>query len=130
MPFVVPEFPLTCEIFNGPWLGKTLRVSAVPCNLGLGKRSLFFASDYLPGGSQITSQLLLPAGTDVRSQLLVANEDVVEVPSGSSRWYLVTGVEDAGKGFPNEHRIATLTQISQLFDPVKFAGAIWPVPMP
>lgn len=129
MSFTVPDFPMTCEIFNGPWLTKTLRVTAAPCNLGLGKRTLFFAGDYIPGGSQVTSQLLLPAGTDVRSQLLVPNYDIVEVPSGSSRWYLVAGVEDIGKGFANEHRVAMITQFSQLYDMVNWLGAVWPVPM-
>ena len=129
MAFTVPEFPLLCNVFNGPWLTKSLRTSNVPCNLGLGKRTLFFAGDYIPGGSQVTSQLLLPPLTDVRSQLLAANEDVLEIPQGSSRWYLVAGVEDIGKGFPNEHRVAMVVQFSQLFDPTTYAGAVWPVPM-
>jgi len=129
MAFTVPTFPILCNIFNGPWLTKTLRLADVPCNLGLGRRTLFYAGDYEPGGSQVTTQLLLPPLTDVRSQLLVPDQDVIECPAGSARWYGVAGVEDFGKGFPNEHRVAMLYQMSEILEPFTWAGAAWPVPM-
>jgi hypothetical protein len=129
MSFSVPAFPLLCDIYTGPWLTRVLRVSAVPCNLGLGKRTLFYADDFYAAGSLVSTQLLLPAGTDVRSGLIAPANDMVEVPQGSNRWYQVQGVEDAGKGFGNEHRVAILSQVSQFVDATLFAGCVWPVPM-
>lgn len=52
--------------------------------------------------------LLLPSLTDVRGPQDVDGEDVVECPQGSGRFYRVTFVDDIGKGYPNEHRTATL----------------------
>jgi hypothetical protein len=46
----------------------------------------------------------------------------VEVPAGSGRYYEVVQVDDAGKGFPNEHRIAGLIATVDL--------GMWPVPYP
>ena len=62
--------------------------------------------------------LLLPALTDVRYTGVGGTSDsfydIVEVPAGSARWYWVLSVDDAGKGFANEHRVAELQAIEPL----------------
>lgn len=132
MSFVLPTFNLTVNIYTGPWLTKSFRGTS-PANLAFARRVQQQAQDFLgsavvPGVSQPT--LLLPAGTDIRSPLLAGQNDVVEVPAGSSRWYYVFAVDDIGKGFSNEHRAAVLLQISHFQDPTNYAGCTWPVPMP
>lgn len=65
----------------------------------------------------VSIQLRLPAGTDISSPIPwpttshPGKTDYVEVPSDSGRFYAVTYVEDCHKGFPNEYRIAWLTQV-------------------
>jgi hypothetical protein len=52
--------------------------------------------------------LLLPPFIDVRGPQDTVSFDMVEVPEGTGRWYQVTGVDDIGKGFDNEHRTASI----------------------
>lgn len=80
-------------------------------------------------------ELLLPKGTDVRRLVpAVSGSDVVEVPAGSGRYYVVTGVDDVGKGFPNEYRLATvvvaLAGIQQLWNSAATGAPDWPEPYP
>jgi hypothetical protein len=131
MSFTLPEFNLTCDIYTGPWATRVFRLSASG-NLAFGKRVQQAALDSVGGGFPIGSSqpvLLLPALTDIRSGVQVPKTDLVEVPSGSGRWYLVFAVDDIGKGFPNEHRAAVLIQVSSLVSSTEFAGLNWPVPM-
>lgn len=114
MPFVVPEMPLAVNIFTGPTHAGPPRVSTHG-NLAYGKRVNVMST----GGTgtfgvpaQLMS-LLLPALTDVRGPLASSGADAVECPAGSGRVYLVTFVDDIGKGFINEHRIAQLEQTAQ-----------------
>lgn len=134
MAFSTPQFNLTCDIYTGPWLTKTLRISGQACNLQGGRRSRVFSSGLVTPNNQVSNwgptYLLLPPGTDVRHELLTGVDDVVECPAGSGRWYYVLFVEDVGKGFPNEFRMAEMAQISSHLDAVQFAGLFWPVPMP
>jgi len=82
--------------------------------------------------------LLVPKLTDIRPPGLSSGTnvwgDLVEVPAGSSRWYMVIQVDDVGKGFPNEHRFAYLLPLfnSTMIGLVQNAGAPnpWPVPIP
>ncbi len=135
MPFVVPEFPLTCDVYNGPWTTKVLRLAGVPCNLAWSKRiQPGFSYGGTPASSipQAPMTLLLPALTDLRdgAGLVGAEPDVVEVPAGSGRWYAVEYVDDIGKGFPNEHRAALIYKIFEKISPAQFPGLVWPVPIP
>jgi hypothetical protein len=132
MAFVLPEFPLLCSIYQGPWATKSLRYADVPGNLAVGKRVGFWSQDWQEFGAAPLVDLLVPAGTDVRSRVLQAEADLIEIPQGSGRWYQVTGVEDIGKGFPNEHRMAQVAQVSQFVDNGlgHYIGLFWPVPMP
>ena len=93
-------------------------------NLSPGKRSTLAAisgSD-VPTGFDVFMMmyLLLPAGTDIRGGPQVdPAQDLVEVPAGSGRYYVVEYVDDVAKGFPNEHRFAVI-----------FAANPWPEPIP
>jgi hypothetical protein len=133
MAFSVPSFPLAVDIYSGPWLTKVLRLSTTG-NLALGRRGQTFPDFEDVGTPQVSTgpmYLLLPALTDVRdmNQNIAAN-DLVEVPSGSGRWYGVLLVDDVGKGFANEHRYAHIDKISERVNAGAFAGLFWPTPLP
>lgn len=132
MAFTVPQMPLVCNIYAGPWLTKALR-SSPDCNLAWGRRvqlSGHNAGDFDSLPVSLSQVLLLPALTDIRDGVQTLHPDIVECPAGSGRWYQVLAVDDIGKGFPNEHRGAVLTAISSFVDAVGFAGCLWPLPVP
>lgn len=116
MAFVVPTFPLTVNIWRNAAFGGPPSLTS-PGNLAMGHRSYPSLSQAaLPAFSPI---LLLPKLTDVRTNRKGGLSDFVEVPAGSGRTYVVEDVEDVGKGFPNEFRVAVL-----------MARTGWPVPYP
>jgi len=131
MAFTLPEFNLVCNIHGVVAGVNTFRIDS-PCNLALSKRVTNFSTAGAQSGGMggILPQLLLPAGTDIRDSSCGGSMDIVEVPAGSGRWYLVTMVDDIGKGFPNEHRYA------HLFKTWGFTGngsgltQPWPSPIP
>lgn len=109
MSFTLPNFNLSCSIWRNP-------THAIPpggppdvvslCNLAYGKRT-----DVWSGAGVGGAYLLLPALTDIRGGVGPTSDfDTVEVPNATGRFYFVVFVEDAGKGFPNEHRVAILQQ--------------------
>lgn len=112
--FVIPQFPLSCNIWRtpvNPPVGPPAVVSI--CNLAWGRRTAVPSTGgtYTLGVVLMTMTLLLPAGTDIRGdpdQAMAA--DLVEVPGGTARYYWVAFVDDIGKGFANEHRAAILVQ--------------------
>jgi len=134
MAFSVPQFPLECDIYTTTGSSKTFRLTS-ECNLALGRREISYQGTVVPssGPSSLFSpyvQLLLPAGTDIRDVACGGFNDIVEVPAESGRWYVVGGVDDFGKGFPNEHRIALLGKIWG-FPPNNWdLPAGWPIPIP
>jgi hypothetical protein len=82
-------------------------------------------------------QLLLPALTDIRySSLLPSGAwvgDCVEAPAGSGRYYAVWAVDDAGKGFANEHRVAILYPLTDWVLQVTtnpWGATVAPFPLP
>jgi hypothetical protein len=124
MSFSLPTFNLECNIYTGDnvWLPPRLTSD---CNLAYGRRTAVFI--FGAGGSSFSGQgmtLLLPPLTDIRDDLCASGADGVEVPAGSGRFYVVESVDDAGKGFPNEHRVALLTKTPGP------AAAPWPTPIP
>jgi hypothetical protein len=131
MSFALPTFNLTCEVWTPPWVGRVHRLTAVPCNLAMGRRVQQAIQDAYdaPYGSAKPS-LLLPMGTDIRDQYNAPDGDLIEVPSGTGRWYSVGIVDDVGKGFANEYRLASIRKVSGLVFPGNFPGMSWPVPMP
>jgi len=132
MAFTLPNFNLSVDIYDGPWAARNLRVSTVG-NLAWSRRVNAFPLEATDPAITIQSplmNLLLPAGTDIRSFITGGVGDSVEVPSGSGRWYEVVAVDDSGKGFANEHRIALISQISFYVNNGAYPGLFWPVPMP
>lgn len=131
MSFTVPTFNLTCEVWNGPWATKTLRLHLLPCNLAMGRRiqQQLSAGFDSPFGWAAPS-LLVPALSDIRDEYCGGDSDLVEVPTGSGRWYDVSMVDDVGKGFPNEYRLAALRKVSGSVYPGNFGTMRWPIPIP
>lgn len=122
MPFVLPTFNLTCNIYTWPFpTVNPPRISPV-CQLRAPAANNGGFGSGLLAVTQII-QLLLPPGTDIRDTYCtpINAPDVVEVPAGSGCHYQVMWVNDIGKGFANEHRYATLA---------KTAAIAWPVPIP
>jgi len=132
MAFTTPTFNLLCDIWEGPFLMKTLRLADVPCNLALGRRvQQLFVDPVQPLTAPACPNLLLPPLTDVRDQdCNTTVSDFVEVPKGTGRWYIVLLVDDVGKGFPNEYRLAAIAKISAHIDGAAYAGLFWPTPIP
>jgi hypothetical protein len=132
MAFNVPEFPLLCNIWAGPNPPVGAPRLSAACNLGMGRRSMPMAEGMDQFNlTHMLAQLLLPAGTDIRdlSCSPATSGDIVEVPAGTGRYYVVVSVDDLGKGFPNEHRFALLAKAcSATF--ASFAGVDWPTPIP
>ena len=125
MGFKLPTFNLTCNI-SQPDVVDTVgipdepyRIYGQPCQLTYGRRVQVTAT----GGTAevgvlvLTMNLLLPAKVDIRGPQDVVTFDMVEVPAGSGRWYQVTGVDDIGKGFSNEHRTATIHAVAKTWTP-------------
>ncbi len=114
--FSLPTFNVSVSI----WRSTAIPPGGPPAvivmgNLAWGRRSAPLVSV----GQSTGMTLLLPALTDVRGDDGLALGDIVEVPSGSSRFYHADYVDDIGKGFLNEHRAAVLRH-----------GSPWPVPTP
>lgn len=134
MAFHPPDFNLTCDIYTVVSTSvKTLRLSS-PCNLAMGRRINWpWSASASPGSFQgYTPGLLLPALTDIRDQFCDPgiSGDIVEVPQGSGRWYMCQGVDDVGKGFPNEYRMATLLKIGHYNPWIDLGIPWWPTPIP
>lgn len=135
MPFVVPQMPLLCDIYSGPWLSKALKQADVACNLAWGKRiqaAFAYGASDTSALHQCPMTLLLPALTEIwdGAGLTGDDADIVEVPSGTGRWYCVFYVDDIGKGFPNEHRAAIIFKLYEAINPPSLPGLSWPNPIP
>jgi hypothetical protein len=122
MSYTLPTFNLSVNIWRYPSYPGVPTLTAMG-NLAYSRRT---ASD-LVGPLPVTPtycyarvmSLLLPRLTDIRDAASEADGDLVEVPAGSGRVYQVTYVDDIGKGFANEHRIALL-----------YKYPLWPAPIP
>jgi hypothetical protein len=132
MAFRPPTFNLVCHIWRVDGVGGAYLAPDVVsvCNLSPGRRVLTI--DDVPVGFPTTTQimeLLLPKGTDIRATWNTTAPDVVEVPQGSLRFYQVVAVDDVGKGFPNEYRLALMAQ--EITGNFALVGAnTFPVPLP
>jgi len=131
MAFVLPTFNLVCNIFTGLQDNIEFRLES-PCNLAMGRRNDWpFGAQAQSGGSQgMVPHLLLPALTDIRDGSCGPKADLVEVPKDSGRFYNVIGVDDLGKGFPNEHRMATLAKVWGFNGNGFGLHGFWPTPIP
>lgn len=112
MPYTIPTFNITCDIFTSHAFGAAARLANIPCNLAWGKRVNAPAT----GGTTslgvvlIPMTLLLPATVDIRGTNSSTGDDGVEVPSGSGRRYTVLFADFVGYGFANAHKGAVLYQ--------------------
>lgn len=124
MAFTVPSFPLSVQIWsNGvnPVLNPPRLITVG--NLAYGKRVTTQYWDWAASGAPgVFSLLLLPALVDVRDVFSPGGVDTIEVVAGSGRFYLVDLVDDAGKGFSNEHRFAVMHKTD--------TWGTWPIPIP
>jgi hypothetical protein len=123
--YQIPRMPITCDIFTPDVPGvaaiptSPARLAGVRCNLAWGKRTNAATTGGTVSVGVLTSavDLLLPARTDIRGPQDTTSFDMVCVPSGSGRWYQVTAVDDVGKGFANEYRIAVLLALANSWVP-------------
>jgi len=132
MAFSVPTFNLTCGIWTCVLpTTLTFRLSS-PCNLAMGRRITWQwgEAESGAGAAGFGPALLLPALTDVRSRTQGVDNDVIEVPEGSGRWYVVAGWDDVAKGFDNEYRLANLFQIGNFGGWTALGIPFWPIPGP
>jgi hypothetical protein len=102
--FFLPNFDLVCNI----WRNATL-ITAPPdlspaCQLRVFK-SGFFGIAGVNAGAML---LCLLAGTDIRPQGCATFHDQLEVPALTGRFYNCIAVDDVGRGFPNQYRIALI----------------------
>jgi hypothetical protein len=121
MGFSVPNFNLNCNIWHPPATPPGAPSLTEKGNLAWGKR-VSSSQGLYTGDSEPVMTLLLPPGTDVRGPQNASGPSAVEVPAGSGRFYTVIGVDDIGKGFPNEHRAASIAWTT--------AYGTWPAPIP
>jgi len=131
MAFTLPEFNITCNIWH---VGHQTFPLPAPdlvsdCNLAFGRRVLSH-DNFRANESSFLMQLLLPPGTDIRDLSCSAVTDLVEVPAGSGRFYQALFVDDIGKGFGNEHRVAGLLKVSAVMTPGFSNVPQWPTPIP
>jgi len=128
--FTLPNFNLLCNIWHGTVVMGDLPatplvtapdISLKPCQLYAaswqGTSTTPLSTSRLDLG--FTMMLRVPAGTDLRDQSNASENDVVEVPAGSGRWYYVMQADDLHKGFPNEYRFGILSKLGT-----------WPTPIP
>lgn len=118
MGFSVPQFPLDVNIWRNATPHSSPPDVRAKGNLAWGRR---VNEGRAAGGEEgvFVMTLLLPHNTDIRSHVTASGNDTLEVPAGTGRFYDVVDVDDIGKGFPNEHRAAVISQ-----------GGNWPAPIP
>lgn len=134
MPYVLPTFNLAVSIWRTGWVASNYATPDVSTmgNLSPGKVvSMNRGASLNTAVAAFVMELRLPKLTDIRAAYQANNtEDLVEVPAGSKRFYEVQYVDDIGKGFTNEHRLAVIlfTGGTQTFADI---GAVAvPVPLP
>lgn len=130
MAYTLPEFNIQVDVYSVTGGVKTFRERVVG-NLAMGKRHAwaFGAGSIGSGVAGLAPVLLLPPLTDVRDKSCTLEPDVVDCPAESGRWYVVSAVDDIGKGFDNEHRCATLSKVYD-FPGVGVDVPNWPIPIP
>lgn len=121
MSFTLPTFNLPVNVWHGGNAPPAVPDLVTSGNLALGRRVSSYQGVISSPNEPIMS-LLLPPGTDVRGPQVAGGADLVEVPASTGRYYTVVGLDDSGKGFPNEHRVALIAWTSSV--------AAWPTPIP
>jgi hypothetical protein len=136
MGFAVPTMPVPVDLWRfGTPVGNPADLS-FSANLSFRKDGRPFVA--IQGGGSVSYltavELLCPKLTDIRGHTAAPfNGDRVEVPAGSGRFYAVIFVEDVGKTFANEYRLAILAQLTSLvigYTGQPWGPLLWPVPTP
>lgn len=134
MAFRVPTFNLVVNVWSAPALVSAAPTRVLMGNLTNGRRLTFGGEELASANYCVLAMfLLLPKLSRIRGSYITDYGDAVEVPAGSGRFYIVAGVDDVAKGFPNEYRIASLYQgVSYALSSTGNPWAIppWPDPIP
>lgn len=134
MAFRPPTFNLSCNLWRTPNVYANPPDGTFNVNLSCGRRVLAVNAATIPlWGKSVPVELLCPALTDIIGVIGPNATDMVEVPAGSGRCYAVVWVEDVGKGFTNEYRLALLLQmtlLTQTGTTNPWTAPLWPVPTP
>lgn len=125
MPFIIPTFNLSVNIWHNEDPTITWPIVRAPDvnvngNLHVGRK--------YEGGGVWSMHLAVPVGTDIRDDNAGGGTayEIVEVPAGTGRFYVSEVVDDVGRGFGNEYRLATILKVWMYFG----ATTPWPVPIP
>jgi hypothetical protein len=130
MGYTLPTFNLRANVYRWNGTGYTY-FNTIDCNLAMGRRSaLPVGTGFESNFYSLTPTLLVPPLTDVRDVSCGSNEDVLEVPADSRRWYSAAGVDDIGKGFDNEHRCVTMAKVGWFTPWTTYGFTAWPAPIP
>lgn len=121
MSFTVPTFNLHYNLWRSGNAPPAAPDATGDCNLAFGRRVSSYQGVISTPNEPIMS-LLLPPGEDVRGPMCLHPDTCIEVPAGTGRFYTILGLDDSGKGFPNEHRVALLSWTDLFGD--------WPSPIP
>jgi len=119
--YVIPEMPLEYNLWRSGNAPPAAPDVTRFCNLAMGRRVSSYQGVISFPTEPIMSLLVL-AGEDIRGPQCGAPDVVIEVPANTGRFYQILGVDDIGKGFLNEHRVALLSWTTA-FGP-------WPSPIP
>lgn len=124
MSFLAPNFNLTANVWRNavfvlPPPAPTLVTPAVL----FGKHLPFSIAGAPPGKVELLIYIGVPKLTDVRGTAGGNGADEIELPAGSGRYYAVQLVDDVGKGYLNEYRVAFCLQENRV-------GGYWPYPTP
>ena len=120
MAFRVPAMPLAVNIWRNATGVLNPPDLITVGNLAWGRRvtaATGIPGD--PGEDTAVNYLLVTALTDIRDNISPGGPDVVELPAGTLRYYYVKQVDDVGKGFANEFRVAVIAKLTP-----------WPAPIP
>lgn len=126
MSYNIPTFNLTCNVWHAGTQPPAAPSATFNCNLQFALKAKVDIAN-LPTTPASLMYLLLPKSTDIRGKWGAANGDVVECPAGTHRFYSVQLVDDVGKGFSNEYRVAGMVQVT---NPAAAFGIAFPVPLP
>lgn len=118
MAFVVPQMPILIDIWDwdaDPNMDAP-RIADVAANLVPGFRQWGVSRPDVDDPEDqflVARSLLLPYRTDIRGPECFGGDpgkgDRLRVPKDTLRFYRVLAVDDYGRGFANEHRVAIIT---------------------
>jgi hypothetical protein len=130
MAYTIPPMPVEFSIWRfSNWAGVVPPVNPADitdnCNLTPGRR------EWTQSGGGV-SYIIVSQALDIRfsedlafTVLPAADPDLVEVPTGSGRYYVVYDVEQLGMGFPNWHQEAAIVKQGPWVPGPPPAGELW-----